>query len=458
MNILIIEDEVFLANNLKKALVKEGYEVTVANTGQEGIYYAKERKPAVVILDMKLPDISGIEILKKFEEIELQTNTIMITAHGNVDTAILAIKNGAYDFIEKPFNVEKLKVAIRNATKTLRLTKNIHSKISSEKKEFGLHSLVGESKPIEELKEMLEILINSDPKTILITGESGTGKGLVAKILHYNGERATGPFIELNCAAIPENLLESELFGHEEGSFTDAKKTTTGIFEDADGGSLFLDEIGDMNINLQAKLIKVVEERRFRKIGGKKDIDVDVRIIAATNQDLQNLVEQNKFREDLFHRLNVISIKMPTLRERKNDIPLIAENFVNYFNNDMNKNIKSISEDIMNDFIYYDWPGNVRELRSTIEKATILSDGEKLNEKYINIEPNSEENIEIEKTSDKVVMHISIDGSTTLDTIEENIIRQALELNNMNQTKTAKMLGVNRQNLRYKMKKMGLLN
>lgn len=458
MKILIIEDEIFLSSNLKKALKKDGYEVKVANTGQEGIYYAKELRPEVVILDMKLPDISGIEILKKFDEIGLQTKTIMITAHGNIDTAILAIKNGAYDFIEKPFSVEKLKVAIRNASKETKLKKTINSKITSERKKFGLHSLVGKSKPIQELKEILEILINSDPKTILITGESGTGKGLIAKILHYNGERAAGPFIELNCAAIPENLLESELFGHEAGSFTDAKKTTTGIFEDADSGTLFLDEIGDMNLNLQAKLIKVVEERRFRKIGGKKDIDVDVRIIAATNQNLEELVKKNKFREDLFHRLNVISIEVPTLRERKEDIPLIAQNFINYFNNDMNKNIKNIPEEIMTDFKYYNWPGNVRELRSTIEKAAILSNGNELNQKYVNLDITSSDNIKVDSTKDKVVLHISIDGNSTLDEIEENIIRQALEINDLNQTKTAEMLGVNRQNLRYKMKKMGLLN
>lgn len=458
MKILIIEDEEFLANNLQKSLEKDGYEVTVANTGKDGVFQAREIMPPVVVLDMKLPDISGIEVLKSFKNMRLDTNTIMITAHGNVDIAVNAIRNGAYDFIEKPFSVEKLKITIRNATDSTKLKKNIKSKVTTEKKKFGIHSLIGKSKPIIELKKLLEKLINSDPKTILITGESGSGKGLVAKILHYNGERAAGPFIELNCAAIPENLLESQLFGHEAGSFTDAKETTTGIFEDADGGTLFLDEIGDMDLNLQAKLVKVVEERKFRKIGGKKDIYVNVRIIAATNQDLEALVEKNLFRHDLYHRLNIISLKMPTLRERKSDIPLLVDKFVKFFNNDLNKHIEDIPDSIKKDFQYYNWPGNVRELRSTIERAIILSEGKTLEGKFVNLDISTSEDIKVENNEDQIVMHISLDGNTTLDDIEESIIKQALEINDLNQTKTAEMLGVKRQNLRYKMKKMGLIS
>jgi transcriptional regulator with PAS, ATPase and Fis domain len=301
-------------------------------------------------------------------------------------------------------------------------------------------------------------LSDTDPKTILITGESGTGKGLAAKILHLNGVRAEKPFIELNCAAIPETLLESELFGFEAGAFTDAKKMKKGIFELADRGTIFLDEIGDMSLSLQAKLVKVIEERVFRRIGGTRDITVDVRVIAATNHDLKDLINKKLFREDLYHRLNVISFEMPALRNRKEDVPMLTDHFVDYFNNELHRKIAIIPEEVRQVFLNYNWPGNVRELRSTIERAVLLSEGEKLNPRYTQLkEETGDVEIKVEKYDNSLILEIPIED-ISLTKIEEKVIKEALSLNDWNQTRTADMLGVTREVLRYRMKKMGLLD
>ncbi|HZX13384.1 MAG TPA: sigma-54 dependent transcriptional regulator, partial [Thermodesulfobacteriota bacterium] len=337
--ILIVDDEKFLCRQLEKALSQEGYSVISASTGKEGTEIAKKESPAVILLDLKLPDADGLEILQFISTLEPHPTTIIMTAHGNIEVAVSAIKIGAYDFIEKPFHVDKLKVIIRNAISAIELRRNLSTATSREQEKYGFNSLIGKSEAIKEIIYLFQKLADTDPKTILITGESGTGKGLAARILHYNGVRAEKPLIELNCAAIPETLLESELFGYEPGAFTDAKKMKKGIFELADGGTIFFDEIGDMSLGLQAKLIKVIEERTFRKIGGTRDIKVDIRVIAATNHDLKELVSKNLFREDLYHRLNVINIKMPPLKERKEDVPLLTDYFVTYFNSEAHRDI-----------------------------------------------------------------------------------------------------------------------
>jgi transcriptional regulator with PAS, ATPase and Fis domain len=309
-----------------------------------------------------------------------------------------------------------------------------------------------------EVIQLFQKLSDTDPKTILITGESGTGKGLAAKILHLNGVRAEKPFIELNCAAIPETLLESELFGFEAGAFTDAKKMKKGIFELADRGTIFLDEIGDMSLSLQAKLVKVIEERVFRRIGGTRDITVDVRVIAATNHDLKDLINKKLFREDLYHRLNVISFEMPALRNRKEDVPMLTDHFVDYFNNELHRKITIIPEEVRQVFLNYNWPGNVRELRSTIERAVLLSEGEKLNPRYTQLkEETGDVEIKVEKYDNSLILEIPIED-ISLTKIEEKVINEALSLNDWNQTRTAEMLGVTREVLRYRMKKMGLLD
>ena len=453
--ILIIEDERLLCKQLHKALTQEGYSVISSYEGGEGIDLAKREDPDLVLLDLKLPDTDGLEVLKAFSRWEHPPTTIMMTAHGNVEVAVTAIRVGAYDFIEKPFPLDKLKVMVRNALKTSELKNSLSAAATRAQEKYGFETLIGTSAAIIEMKKLFKKLTESDPRTILITGESGTGKGLAAKVLHYNGARKQGPFIEINCAAIPETLLESELFGHEAGAFTDAKKMKKGILEQADGGTVFLDAIGDMSLSLQAKLVKAVEERSFRRLGGNRDISVDLSVIAATNHDLKSLVKHSEFREDLYHRLRVISFEMPSLRSRKEDIPVLTDHFVAYFNTDLSKNITVVPEDIKKTFMNYNWPGNVRELRSTIERAALLSEDGVLNPKYIMLEEG--ESLKVQNSDDKMVIDIPIEEAS-LYKIEKKVITKALDLNNWNQTRTAEMLGITREVLRYRMKKWGLLS
>ena len=344
--ILIIEDERLLSKQLQKALSQEGYFVVTSHEGGEGLQIAKRENPDLVILDLKLPDRDGLTVLKDLSGFDQMPPTIMMTAHGSVEVAVSAIREGAYDFIEKPFPLDKLKVMVRNALRIRELDNSLNAVTMRAQEKYGFDSLIGASESIKEIIDLFTKLTETDPKTILIQGESGTGKGLAAKVLHFNGIRKQHPFIELNCAAIPETLLESELFGHEAGAFTDAKKLKKGILEQADGGTVFLDEIGDMSLSLQAKLVKAVEERSFRRVGGTRDISVDICVMAATNHDLKSLVKNGGFREDLYHRLNVINFEMPALRDRREDIPLITDYFVSYFNLDLNKNINIIPSEV----------------------------------------------------------------------------------------------------------------
>ncbi len=452
--ILIIEDERLLCKQLHKALTQEGYSVITSFEGTEGLEIAKKENPDLVLLDLKLPDRNGLEVLKTFTSFEQSPTTIMMTAHGSVEVAVSAIRDGAYDFIEKPFPLDKLKVMVRNALRTTELRNSLSAVAHRAQEKYGFDSLIGVSEPVQEILYLFKRLTETNPKTILISGESGTGKGLAAKILHFNGMRNEKPFIEMNCAAIPETLLESELFGHEAGAFTDAKKLKKGILEQADGGTVFLDEIGDMSLSLQAKLVKAVEERSFRRLSGNRDIKVDICVVAATNQDLKALVKSGKFREDFYHRLNVITFEMPALRNRMDDIMLLTEHFIAYFNVDLNKNIKDIPEDIKRAFHQYNWPGNVRELRSTLERAILLSEDSVLNSKYIKLE--YDDSLSVQNSDDKMVIDIPLDDAS-LYKIEKKVITKALELNDWNQTKTADMLGITREVLRYRMKKWGLL-
>jgi two-component system, NtrC family, response regulator AtoC len=452
--ILIIEDERLLCKQLHKALTQEGYSVITSFEGTEGLEIAKKENPDLVLLDLKLPDRNGLEVLKTFTSFEQSPTTIMMTAHGSVEVAVSAIRDGAYDFIEKPFPLDKLKVMVRNALRTTELRNSLSAVAHRAQEKYGFDSLIGVSEPVQEILYLFKRLTETNPKTILISGESGTGKGLAAKILHFNGLRNEKPFIEMNCAAIPETLLESELFGHEAGAFTDAKKLKKGILEQADGGTVFLDEIGDMSLSLQAKLVKAVEERSFRRLGGNRDIKVDICVVAATNQDMKALVKSGNFREDLYHRLNVITFEMPALRDRMDDIMLLTEHFISYFNVDLNKNIKDIPEDIKRAFHQYNWPGNVRELRSTLERAILLSEDSVLNSKYIKLE--YDDSLNVQNSDEKMVIDIPLDDAS-LYKIEKKVITKALELNDWNQTKTADMLGITREVLRYRMKKWGLL-
>jgi DNA-binding NtrC family response regulator len=454
--VLIIDDERLLCKQLEKALSQEGHEVVTAYTGKDGIEIAKRENPDVVLLDLRLPDVDGLEVLGNLTGLEPVPNTIMMTAHGNIEVAVAAIKMGAYDFIEKPFPVDKLRIMVRNALTAHVLKTNLSAVTMREQLKYELSSFVGRSEAIKEITQLLLKLANTDPRMILITGESGTGKGLAARVLHFNGVRAQKPILELNCAAIPDTLLETELFGHEAGAFTDAKKMKKGIFELADGGTIFLDEIADMSLSTQAKLVKVIEERTFRRIGGTRDISVNVRIIAATNRTLKELVSKKLFRDDLYHRLNVISFEMPPLRSRRDDIPMLTDYFVEYFNDELHKNIKAVPEVVREDFMKYSWPGNVRELRSTIERAVLLSDGVTLNPTYVKLDGQLQNDVRVNEDEEKIVLEMSL-NDMSLSKIEEKVIREALTMNDWNQTRTAEKLGVTREVLRYRMKKMGLL-
>ncbi len=453
--ILIIDDETFLCRQLEKALSQEAYNVLSAYTGKDGIEIAMKENPAVILVDLKLPDMDGLGVIQSISTLEPRPATIVMTAHGSIEVAVSAIKMGAYDFIEKPFHIDKLKIIIRNALNAMALRRSLRFATSLKQEKYGFNSLfIGKSKPAEDIIHLFQKLVSTDPKTILITGESGTGKGLASKILHFNGIRAEKPFIELNCAAIPETLLENELFGHEAGAFTDAKKMKKGIFELADGGTVFFDEIGDMGLALQAKLVKVIEERNFRRIGGEREISVDVRVIAATNRNLKELTNKGLFRADLYHRLNVISFEMPPLRERKEDIPLLTDYYLSHFNREFHKNINIIPEEVRDMFLRHSWPGNIRELRSTIERAVLLSDGKELNPRYIQLEE-IEDTIKVEKSGDGMFLKIPLEDASLMK-IEEKVIKEALDLNDWNQTKTAEMLGITREVLRHRMKKMGI--
>ena len=370
--ILVIDDEKSIRDTLKEILEYEEHQVDLAADGDEGLTLFNENKYDIVLLDIKMPQKDGIEVLEEIFKINYEIPVIMISGHGNIDTAVETIKKGAYDFIEKPLDLNRLLVTIRNAMDKSTLvneTKTLKKKVS---KTFDI---VGESEAITKVKDMIEKVAPTDAR-VLITGPNGSGKELVARWLHEKSERANGPFIEVNCAAIPSELIESELFGHEKGAFTSAHKQRKGKFEQSHTGTIFLDEIGDMSLNAQAKVLKALEEKKISRVGSDKDIHVDVRIIAATNKNLKEEIEKNRFREDLYHRLSVILIDVPSLDDRKEDIPLLAEHFNELICADYGVSKKIITDDALEELKKISWTGNIREFRNVLERLIILCDKE----------------------------------------------------------------------------------
>jgi two-component system nitrogen regulation response regulator NtrX len=371
-NILVIDDEKSIRNSLKEVLEYEKHTVDLAMEGMEGLELFRSNRYDVVLCDIKMPKMDGIEVLEKIFEISAEVPVIMISGHGNIDTAVEAIKKGAFDFIEKPLDLNRLLITIRNAMDKSTLiteTKVLKRKVSKT------YEMVGESKAIQRVKEMIERVAPTDAR-VLITGKNGTGKELVARWLHEKSNRSSQPFVEVNCAAIPSELIESELFGHEKGSFTSAIKQRKGKFEQANGGTLFLDEIGDMSLSAQAKVLRALQENRITRVGSDKDIIVDVRIIAATNKNIKEEIEKNRFREDLYHRISVILIDIPTLSERKEDIPLLAEHFNQIICDEYGMSPKSITEDAIKELQKISWTGNIREFRNVLERLIILCEKE----------------------------------------------------------------------------------
>lgn len=450
--ILVVDDEHLIRWSLEQNLKKQGYDVFTAGTGEDALRLAREEQPDLVLLDIQLPGISGIEVLDKIKEFDEDIIVIMVTAHGGLDTAVNAMRLGAFDYVNKPFNLDELSIIIKKALETSDLKREV-ARLRTETKKSA-PNIIGASRQIASLMEVLEKVARSEAATVLVQGESGTGKELVAKWIHYSSKRSDKPFIAINCAAVPATLLESELFGYEKGAFTDAKATKKGLFELADSGTVFLDEIGDMEMGMQAKLLRFLEDRSFRRVGGSRVFTVDVRIISATNKDLQKSIEEKTFRNDLYYRLQVIPIFIPALRERREDIIPLAVHFIEVYNKDFNKRVQGIEESAKRMMLDYCWPGNVRELKNVIERAIILGNDETLLAEHLPLEivtkavPSS--------NAERKTFRLPPEG-VDIEELEKELIHQALEITEWNQSKAAKKLNLGIDAFRYRMKKFGFL-
>ncbi len=451
--ILVVDDEHLIRWSLEQNLKKQGYEVFTAGSGEDALKVLREESPDLMLLDIQLPGINGLEVLERIKDLEIDVIVIMITALGVLETAVKAMRMGAYDYINKPFNLDELAIVIKKALETGELKREVAHLRSEQSSKYGIANIIGGSRHMKNVLTMVEKVARSDASTILIQGESGTGKELIAKAIHYESSRADKPFMAINCAAVPETLLESELMGHEKGAFTDAKAQKKGLFEMADGGTIFLDEIGDMEMGMQAKLLRVLEERSFRRVGGTKDVQVDVRIVSATNKDLLKAMDEGTFRTDLYYRIQVIPIFLPPLRERREDIIVLAQHFISHFNREFGKNVKSISKMAEKFLTEYSWPGNIRELKNIIERAIILENEETLLLEHLPQEI-------VAKTggaaSGPISLSIPPEG-IDIEDVERELIRQALEVSEGNQSKAAKKLNLGIDAFRYRMKKFGFL-
>ena len=452
--ILVIDDEKLLRWSLEQNLSKEGYTVISAEKGLEGLELFHAEQPDIVLLDIHLPDISGLNVLESIKKESSNTIVIMVTAFGDIQTAVKTIKFGAYDFVEKPFNMEKLKILISKAIETVTLRKEVSQFRTQISRHFGFTNIIGRSPQMMKVMDLVRKVAKSDATTILLQGESGTGKDLVAKVIHYESSRAAKPFMDINCTALPDTLIESELFGFEKGAFTDAKQMKKGLFELADGGTIFLDEIGDLKLSTQAKLLKVIENKTFKRVGGIRDIEVDLRIVASTNKKLSEEVKKENFREDLYYRLKVIPLELPLLRERPDDILVLARFFIEEFNRDFKKNVKGLSRETEKAFLAYAWPGNVRELKNVIERAMILENDEYILHEHLPIEFTTKSDVPAELSSGQITLPTA---GLDIEEVEKELIRQALEKTKYNQTKAARLLNLTRDALRYRMQKFGFL-
>jgi two-component system response regulator AtoC len=450
--LLVVDDERLIRWSLEQTLAKGGYEVSSVATGEAALAVIREDPPDLILLDLKLPDTDGLEVLRQVRELSPHVQVLIMTAYADVGTAVQAMKLGAYDYIPKPIDFESLAVTLRNALETSQLRWKVRLLRETHLRPFRFDQIVGTSSAIREVVALARKVAQSEASTVLIQGESGTGKDLLAKAIHYESARGEEPFMEIACTAMQETLLESELFGHERGAFTDAKSQKRGLFELAHGGTVFLDEIGDMSGGLQAKLLRVLEERRFRRVGGTKDVTVDIRVMAATNRDLHQIVETGTFRKDLYYRLQVVTITVPPLRERREDISLLARHFLEHFSREFKRRLPRLSPAAERLLVQHDWPGNVRELRNVIERAMILEDTAELLPTHL-----SPEIAHLAAPPPAPAARFRLpDTGVNLDEVEREFVRQALELTGGNQTRSARLLGLTRDELRYRVKKFGL--
>jgi two-component system response regulator AtoC len=459
--VLITDDNELIRETLQEALVSEGYRVQLAKNGQECLEAVRHGDIDLILLDMRLPDINGIDILQRLRQTQSDSIVLMMTAYGDVESTKKALELGAFDFIRKPVTPKALVSIIKMAMEIRSLRQEIQQIIYKNKERYGYHNIIGRSVALQKVLEMTTRAANSDASTILIEGASGSGKSLIAKCLHYNSLRAYQPFVEINCASIPATLLESELFGHEAGAFTDAKKQKKGLAELAHGGTLFLDEIGEMQPALQAKMLQVIEEKCFRRIGGTQSIVIDIRIIAATNKDLKKALDDGTFRQDLYYRLNVINIFLPPLKERTEDVIPLVEHFIGRYGREFNKPIKRISGDARQALEHYDWPGNVRELSNTVERIMILEDGDLLLPEHLPAAViKGKERSESAPSLDGVGVEIAgseFNLKKMTETFQAKVITKALESTHGNRTEAAKILGLSRVGLYHQMKRLGFL-
>jgi len=454
-----VDDERSLRITLNELMEEQGYDVSVAESGEECLKMIREQDFDAVLLDVKLPGRDGIDILGEIRRVCPDTEVVMMTAYGTFDSAVKAAKLGCFRYIAKPFEAEHMKLVVSEALRNAKLRKRLDGYLAAQRRRLLMdaETVFGTSPAIQGAIEKARKVSGSNTATVVIEGETGVGKELVARLIHFSSPRSGGPFIELNCSALPEHLLESELFGHEKGAFTDAKSTKRGLFELADSGSLFLDEIGEMSVALQAKLLRVIESKRFRRIGGTVEIDVNTRIIAATNKNLKERVREGKFREDLYYRLSVVPIRVPSLRERKQDIPMLATAFLHQLNKDLGKKVAGFSDEAMELLRNYSWPGNVRELKNVIERVVILESADEIRPEHLPAE--IVENAGFLQSQDFLgQISSSQTGVPTLEEVEQVAIQHALKKADGNKTKAAQWLGISRQTLRAKLKEYKLEN
>lgn len=450
--ILIVDDDPFIRIALGEALRSWDYEPVEADSVASGEEVFDQEEPPVALLDIDLPDGSGLDLLARMKQIRPELIAIMITGNVDVQNSIAALRGGAHDFIGKPIRLEELQVTIRNALETQVLRKEVKRARQERAAAFSFDSIIGESPVMKKAKDLALKIARSDVASILLQGETGTGKDLFAKAIHYASERSNGPYLAINCAALPATLIESELFGYEKGAFTDAKQRKEGLFEQAQGGTIFLDEIGEMELSLQAKLLRVLENGVFRRVGGLKDIPLDVRIVAASNQNLKKAGEMGTFRLDLYFRLSVIQIDIPPLRERGEDILLLSEHYLDKANQKRReKKLNGLAPETKAIFMKYGWAGNVRELRNVIERASILEEGELVTTMHL---PNDLLHISAGTPANSAAVILPPEG-IPLETVEADLARQALERAGGNLTRAAQLLDISRDQLRYKLKKSG---
>ncbi|PKL87432.1 MAG: sigma-54-dependent Fis family transcriptional regulator [Ignavibacteriae bacterium HGW-Ignavibacteriae-2] len=453
LKILIIDDDDLVSISLKKALNKLGFDVEICLQGGEAHDYIKKFEPDIILLDIYLTTHNGIELLKEFRQNGITSPVVMITGYADVNIAVKAIKTGAQDFLLKPIDLEQLKVILGNISEKIELSREVNKLQSILEEDNLTREFFGKSKAIQRILTYAEKIANSADTTVLIEGESGTGKEMIAKYIHQNSQRGNKRFIQINCAAIPKELAESELFGHEKGAFTGAaQKTKLGKFELADSGTILLDEVAELTLDMQVKLLRVLQEKNFYRVGGEKEIKIDVRVIAATNKNLEDEVKKGNFREDLFYRLNVAYTKMPPLRDRQEDIPLLAYSFLNEFTRRFQSEKAMISSDALSLLTSYSWKGNIRELRNVIERGVLLMEDNELRPHDLSIQNVKPSNSIF---SDEFVLKVPSNG-IKIDTVLKSLIEQTLRITDGNQVQASKVLGLSRSKLRYRMEQLGI--